>query len=144
MPMTITNNGPSHLPAGTYPCQVPTSNGQTQAGSCGYPTMHIWALSETITITNLVGLNGAPPSSELRPDCRTYPDQTGNREGFVLNCGLPALGPGESITIGEGLTYEGFTPSSIIYFGYGAPGYGETIETNANNGESDRQIVPAE
>ena len=142
MPMTITNNGPSHLPAGTHPCQVPTSGGQTQPGSCGYPTMALWALSETATVTGLVGLDGSSATdSTVRPDCTTFPYQAGAREGYILNCGLPALAPGESVTIGVGLTYDDVTPSSIIYFGYGAPGFAETIESNANNGEDDRQVT---
>ena len=142
MPMTITNNGPSHLPAGTIPCRVPTSDGQTQPGSCGYPTMALWALSETATITGLVGLDGSSAiDSTVRPDCSTVPYQAGAREGFFLNCGLPALAPGESLTIGVGLTYEDVTPSSIIYFGYGAPGFAETVQSNADNGEDDRQVT---
>jgi hypothetical protein len=142
LPMTITNNGPSHLPAGTHPCQVPTSGGQTEPGSCGYPGMHLWALSETATITGLVGLDGSSATdSTLRPDCRSSPYYAGARSGLFLNCGLPALAPGETLTIGVGVTYENFTPSSIIYFGYGAPGFAETIEGNADNGEDDRQIT---
>ena len=57
----------------------------------------------------------------------------------MLNCGLPSLAPGESLTIGIGMTYEDFTETSVIYFGYGAAGYAETVETNANNGEQDRE-----
>jgi hypothetical protein len=54
------------------------------------------------------------------------------------------LAPGESVKIGVGLTYEGYTSSSIIYFGYGAPGLAETVESNANNGETDREITPGQ
>ena len=139
-PMTITNHGPSHIPAGTLPCQVPADGGQTVPGSCGYPTMSFWAVSETATVTGLIGLNSGSPDSGQREDCRTFEYSAGPREGYLMNCGLPALAPGESMTMGIGLTYEDVTPSSVIYFGYGASGYAETVQTNANNGEDDREI----
>ena len=130
LPMTITNNGPSHLPAGTYPCD---------SGDCGYPSMSFWGVSDSATITAIIGLDGDTVQSPPREDCRSYPYSAGPREGFMLNCGLPSLAPGESLTIGIGMTYEDFTETSVIYFGYGAAGYAETVETNANNGEQDRE-----
>jgi hypothetical protein len=140
MPMKITNNGPSHLPAGTYPCQVPASGGTTP-GSCGYPSISFWAVSDTADVTGVVALDGGSVDSPARQDCQTYPTSAGPRTGYSLNCSLPALAPGESVTIGIGLTYDGVTPTSIIYFGYGAPGYGETTTTNESNGEQDRQVT---
>jgi hypothetical protein len=144
MPMTITNNGPSYLPAGTYPCQVPASGGGTQPGNCGYPSINFFAISETATVTGVVGLDGGSPDSQLREDCQTYPYSVSTRKGYSLNCALPALAPGESETIGIGLTYENFSDTSIIYFGYAAPGYAETVETNANNVEQDREVTPGQ
>lgn len=140
LPMTITNNGPSHLPAGTYPCQVPVEGGGTQAGDCGYPTMFLYAISDPPKVQSIFGFNGAPPGATPREDCYSGSYSGGSRSGKILNCGLPPLAPGESLTIHIGVGYSEVTAGQIIYFGYGAPGLAETTETNTNNGEHGREI----
>ena len=122
LPVTVTNNGPTHLFPG--------------AGS-----FSLYATTSSTTILTVTGgVNGS--GSAILDGCTNNSFWSdGHGTGMLSVCPLPHLAPDESLNFNVLVAYEQRTcPSDPIYFTYSAPGYFESSGTTANNGAIDRTI----